>query len=193
MGQVRNNIASLLPRAGPVAESWSPEQAARFAAHRDYLFVKLLARDRAALAAAREVGLVGTAPCGVEKQHEKEEPSSKPKRSRKKTDARKAIERKKLEAKHAKRAAAAAAPVPPPVSATGAAAAASPPQQPKPAAAAAPTPSGIAPAETDSARPMEEDRLDELSPRGTFDGSGGQAQWPTLEQWKDTRRGSRRK
>ena len=79
--------------------------------------MKYLLQDRAALAAAREAGLVGTAPnathvAGVGKQHEEEELCSKPKRTRKKTDARKAIERAKLEAKHAKRAAAAAAEAP---------------------------------------------------------------------------------
>ena len=179
---MRNKIASLLPGAGPAAEPWSPEQAARFAARRDYLFVKLLLKDRAALAAAREEGLVGSAQCGVEMIHEEcrkalwdwwngwqeeEEPSPKPKRTRKKTDARKAIERAKLEAKHAKRAeAAAAANATVPVTcsaghgATGAAAAAATaaramPQQPKQVAAAASTPSGTAP--ISDAQPMEQD------------------------------------
>ena len=98
---------------------------------------------------------------------QEEEPSPKPKRTRKKTDARKAIERAKLEAKHAKRAeAAAAANATVPVTcsaghgATGAAAAAATaaramPQQPKQVAAAASTPSGTAP--ISDAQPMEQD------------------------------------
>ena len=94
-------------RQAPVG-AWSPEEAARFAARRDYLFLKALLKDRAALAAAREEGLVhATDPhangdaCAACSTVECEQ--QRKRKPRKKTEARKAIEQAKLEAKHQQR------------------------------------------------------------------------------------------
>ena len=44
--------------AAPRGATWTPEHAARYAARRDYLFLKLLLKDRDALRAARQEGLL---------------------------------------------------------------------------------------------------------------------------------------
>ena len=48
-----------LPRGGAhsSAHSWSPEEAAEFAARRDFRFVQLLSMDRAAFRTARRLGM----------------------------------------------------------------------------------------------------------------------------------------
>ena len=90
--------------------AWTPEEAARYTVRRDVLFLQALLKDRAMLAAAREEGLVAPRPTphhasevgGVQREGggTRERRTRKP---RKKTEARKAIEQGKLEAKHERR------------------------------------------------------------------------------------------
>ena len=47
------------PAAEPAAARWTPEQAAEYAARRDFRLAQLLAKDRRAAATARRVGLIG--------------------------------------------------------------------------------------------------------------------------------------
>jgi hypothetical protein len=57
----KGTMARSLPRgdARPAVRPWSPEEAAEFAARRDFRLVQLLASDRSAFRAARRLGVFG--------------------------------------------------------------------------------------------------------------------------------------